>query len=80
MKKIVDVWQSYSMGELHIAVSLDQPEVSKSILSQSLCNIHEIDENGDQPSHIAARLNHVECIQVLIEHDARMGRKNYCGL
>ncbi|KAL7527131.1 hypothetical protein ACHAXR_001820, partial [Thalassiosira sp. AJA248-18] len=42
--------------------------------------MHELDENGDQPSHIAARLNHVECIKFLIEYDARMGRKNFCGL
>jgi ankyrin repeat protein len=68
------------MSELHIADSLDQPEMTKSILSQNLCNIHEIDENGDQPSRIAARLNHVECTKALIEYDAHMGRKNYCGL
>ena len=68
------------MGELHIAVSLDQPEVAKSILSQGLCNIHEIDGNGDHPSCIAASLNHVECIKALIEYDDRMGRKNFCGL
>jgi len=68
------------MPELHVAVTLDQPEVVASILSQNLCNIHEIDDNGDQPSHIAARLNHIECMKVLIEHDARMGRKNFCGL
>jgi ankyrin repeat protein len=68
------------MSELHIAVTLDQPEVVRSILEQNLCSIHEIDKNGDQPAHIAARLNHVGCIKILIEYDVRMGRKNYCGL
>ena len=68
------------MGELHVAVTLDQPKVVRSILSQNLGNIHEIDEHGDQPAHIAARLNNVECIKVLIEYDVRMGRKNFCGL
>lgn len=68
------------MSELHIAVSLDQAEVVRSILSQNLCNIHEVDKNGDQAGHIAARRNHEECMKVLIEYDARMGRKNYCGL
>lgn len=68
------------MSELHIAVKLNQPDVVRSILSQNLCNINEIDDNGDQPSHLAARLNNIECIKVLIEFDARMGRKNFCGL
>lgn len=68
------------MSELHIAVYADQPFVVRSILSQNLCNIHELDKNGDQPAHIAARLNHVDCMKVLIEYDARMGRKNFCGL
>ena len=68
------------MSELHIAVSLDQADVVKSILCQNLCDIHDIDTNGDQPAHIAARLNHIDCIKLLIEYDARLGRKNFCGL
>jgi ankyrin repeat protein len=39
-----------------------------------------IDSNGDQPDHIAARLNRIDCLKVLIEYDARLGRKNYFGL
>ena len=68
------------MSELHIAVTLDQPGVVRSILSQNLCNIHGIDENGDQPAHIASRRNHRDCMKELIEFDARMGTKNFCGL
>ncbi len=68
------------MTELHAAVILDQPDVVRSILSKDLRNIHGIDSNGDQPAHIAARLNRVDCLKVLIEYDARLGRKNYCGL
>ena len=68
------------MSELDIAVRLGEAEVVRSILSQNLCNLHEVDENGDQPAHIAARMNREECMRALIEHDARMGRKNFCGL
>lgn len=68
------------MSDLHTAITLDQPEVVRSICqSQDLCDIHEIDKNGDQPAHIAARLNHVECIIILMEYDARFGRKNFSG-
>jgi hypothetical protein len=68
------------MSELHLAVILDQPDVVESILSQYLVDIHVIDENGDQAAHIAARLNRVDCMKLLIEYDARMGRKNFSGL
>lgn len=71
------------MGELHVAVTLNQPDVVRSILSSaasSTTTLHEIDSNGDQPAHIAARLNHMEVMKVLIEYDARLGRKNHCGL
>ncbi|KAL9180936.1 hypothetical protein ACHAXT_009741 [Thalassiosira profunda] len=71
---------SGAMSELHIAVTLDQPAVVRSILAQRLCNVHQIDNKGDQAAHIAARLNHVECFKVLVEYDARMGRKNFSGL
>ena len=65
------------MSELHIAITNNKPDVVRSILSQSLCNIHEQDDNGDQAAHIAARLNHIDCIKVLIEYDAQMGFNMY---
>jgi ankyrin repeat protein len=68
------------MGELHVAITRNQPDEVRFILSQSQRDIHEIDRNGDQPAHIAARLNHIGCMIALIEYDARMGRKNYRGL
>jgi len=68
------------MSELHIAITNNQSEAVRSILAQSLCNIHEQDEKGDQPAHIAARLNHIDCIKVLVEYDAQMGWKNFSGL
>lgn len=66
--------------ELHIAVKLDEPDVVRNLLEQQLCNIHAIDENGDQAAHLAARLNRIGCMQVLIEFDAKMGRKNFNSL
>jgi hypothetical protein len=42
-------------------------------------NIHDIDSSGNQAAHIAAQLNHVDCFKVLIQHDARMGKKNFEG-
>lgn len=73
------------MSELHIAVTRDKPEILRTILSSTEpvprdVIIHAIDSNGDQPAHIAARSNHVECMKVLIEYDAYLGRKNYNGL
>ena len=68
------------MTELHIAINLDEPFVVRSILSQQLVDIHAIDNRGDQPAHLAARLNRIECIKVLIEYGAKMGRKNFNNL
>ena len=68
------------MSELHVAVTLNQAEEVRFLLSHNHNHIYEIDENGDQPAHIAARLNHVACMIALIEYDAYMGRKNYRGL
>ena len=65
------------MTELHIAIKLNQPSVVRSILSQQLVDIHAIDEDGNQGAHIAARLNRVDCMKVLIEYGANMGRKNF---
>ncbi len=61
----------------------DTPNICASnvfIPDENLDNIHDIDNHGNQPTHIAAKLNHVDCFKVLIASDARMGRKNYCGL
>lgn len=68
------------MTELHIAITLDEPSVVRSILSQQLVDIHTIDNRGDQPAHLAARLNRIECIKVLIEYGAKIGRKNFNNL
>ena len=65
------------MTELHIAIKLDQPSVVRSILYQQLVDIHAIDKDGNQGAHIAARLNRVDCMKVLIEYGAKMGRKNF---
>lgn len=46
----------------------------------TLTRIHDIDDNGEQAAHIAARLNHIDCFKILIQHDARMGKKNFRGL
>lgn len=42
-------------------------------------NVHNIDSHGNQAAHIAARLNHVDCFKILIQNDARMGKKNFAG-
>lgn len=42
-------------------------------------NIHDMYEGGNQAAHIAARLNHVDCFKILIQNDARMGKKNFAG-
>eukprot|EP01082_Thalassiosira_pseudonana_P011825 g10071.t1 g10071 contig4:1162765-1164916(-) len=68
------------MSELYTAITLDQTEVVKTILAHDHCHVNRIDKNGDQPAHLAARLNRIECIKILIEHDARMGRKNFNNL
>jgi len=73
------------MSDLHVAVSRDQPKLLRSKLSsiEPLARdviIHAIDSNGDQPAHIAARLNRVECMKILIEYDAYLGRKNFNSL
>ena len=73
------------MSELHIAVTRDKPEILRTILNSTEpvprdVIVHAIDSNGDQPAHIAARLNHVECMKVLIEYDAYLGRKNFKSL
>mmetsp|Transcript_11635 Transcript_11635/g.21761 ORF Transcript_11635/g.21761 Transcript_11635/m.21761 type:complete len:344 (-) Transcript_11635:500-1531(-) len=53
-------------------------------LRQILTNHPEIvncqDINGDQPMHIAARKNDVSIGQILVEYDARVGRRNYQAL
>lgn len=66
--------------ELHIATKLDDPVVVRHLLSQQLCDIHAIDENGDQAAHLASRLNHIECMKILISYDAKIGRKNWNNL
>eukprot|EP00970_Alexandrium_tamarense_P001898 scaffold247_cov189-Alexandrium_tamarense.AAC.3 len=70
----------FTMSELYTAITLDQTEVVKTILAHDHCHVNRIDKNGDQPAHLAARLNRIECIKILIEHDARMGRKNFNNL
>jgi hypothetical protein len=50
------------------------------IRHEDLSNINDIDHRGDQAAHIAARLGHLDCIKLLIKHDARMGRKNFAAL
>lgn len=69
-----------TMSKLHAAVMSNRPDLVRLLLSESQRNIHDVDVNGDQPAHIAARLNHVGCMIALIEYDARMGKKNYRGL
>ncbi|KAL3804333.1 hypothetical protein HJC23_011261 [Cyclotella cryptica] len=69
------------MNHLFVAITLDQTEVVRNILTQHLVDINQIDEQtGDQAAHLAARLNRVECMKLLIEYDGRMGRKNFNGL
>lgn len=68
------------MGELHIAITLDEPSLVRNILAQQLVDIHAINERGDQAAHVAARLNRIDCMKLLIEYDAKMGRKNFNGL
>ena len=48
-------------------------------LHLDLENINIIDDLGNQATHIAARLNHVDCLKILIKHDAPMRRKNFAG-
>lgn len=66
--------------ELHIAVSLNHNEEVRQILLHNFNVIHEQDQNGDQPAHIAARLGYIEIMKTLIEFDAAMGRRNYNSL
>ena len=69
-------------NELHVALrsrSVDLHAV-RSILEQNPGSISQLDENGDQPAHIAARRGHVDSMKLLIEYDAPMGRKNHANL
>lgn len=75
--------------ELHAAVRCNRIDDVRDILSQ--CD--EVDDNsleyiiqeqddisGDQPAHIAARLGFLECMKLLVEYDAKMGKRNFAGL
>ena len=65
---------------LHIATTLDHAQEVRMILCHDWRELHVQDSRGDQPTHIAARLGHSNCMRVLIEFDARMGRRNWAGL
>ena len=68
-----------SGNELHKAVYINHVYETRFLLEQHLEYLHEQDENGDQPAHIAARLGHLECMKVLVEYDAKMGKLNFIG-
>ena len=69
-------------NELHVALQLRSVDlrVVRSILEQNLCSTSQQDENGDQPAHLAARHGLMDCMKLLIEYDAPMGRKNHANL
>ena len=68
-----------SRNDLHRAVYSNHVDETRHLLELHLEYLHQQDENGDQPAHIAARLGHVDCMKVLVEYDAKMGRQNFIG-
>ncbi len=66
-------------NDLHEAIKAsDESEVVQSMASR--CDINEVNQYGDQPAHVAARYNRLECMKILIINHANMNRKNYNGL
>ena len=65
---------------LHIAVSINHEKEVRRELARNLDDLTAQNHEGDQPAHIAARLGHIDCLKVLIEYDAPMGRRNFAGL
>lgn len=77
----LDLYSSSTVNdELHIAVALNHEKEVRHLLETDHTLINEIDLNGDQPLHIAARSGHIPIIKTLIEYDAPIGRRNYDGL
>lgn len=67
------------MSELHAAIEAGHDsKVVQSLVSQY--DINGVNQHGDQPAHIAARLNRSDCMKILIINHAEMNRKNYNGL
>lgn len=61
--------------ELHIAVALSHLGEAKRLLSQDHDLVHQIDNNGDQPLHLAARIGSCDdVVKLLIEFDAPLGK------
>ena len=67
--------------DFFIAVHLSHIQTLRSILKKDfeMVNYQE-KEKGNQPIHIAANENNFQVARLLIEFDARIGRRNYDGL
>ena len=73
--------QSMDFHLLHYAVLSNDAATTRRILSQNLVNVNIRNKvTGDQASHIAARNNCIDCMNVLIDYDVDMDRRNWNGL
>jgi ankyrin repeat protein len=64
-------------SDLHIAAALNHATVMRDMLATNCQLVERMDEHGDQPAHIAARLGNIEALRVLVEFDAPMSTRNY---
>ena len=68
------------MEVLFIAVHLSHASEVRNILSKNPDLVHVQDGNGDQPLHVAAKMNELGIGRILVEFDASIGKRNYDAL
>ena len=69
-----------NVNELNSAVILNHGEAVRKILETNYDAVHNQDDEGNQAAHLAVKSGSIECMKILIEYDAKMGRRNFDGL
>lgn len=72
-----DVVDGEGNSPLHLSAYYGTSEMAKNILHGGVYPSYQNDVDGEQPSHIAAKYNQLEILQLICEYDEYIGRPNF---